>query len=307
MGDFIPILTEDGTPSLHHRPLGEACHARQGARREAALKFAAPALGHLGEPPAGGLKVLDACFGLGYNSFEFLSQGVLRETPIKIYAVEKASEVWSYLPQVKSVYPQWQDQINRLAHGFYASRGPHQMEPFSMDLESLLDPQQHLSRTLQEEGPIHLVFHDAFSSGKMPELWTVELMRAYFNILAPGGAVFTYSSAHPVCAAFIEAGFSLYRTAAVDRRQGGLRAVKPMDGEIAEMDGDLADLHQKTTARVPYRWLESGPSRRERIVLAWEAEKKAAVASGALTIKQYGRAFPVREKGPGHTPGRGPW
>lgn len=307
MGVFSPILTEDGTPSLHHKILNEACHARQGARREAALKFAAPALGHFEEPPAGGLGVLDACFGLGYNSFEFLSQGVLQETPIRVFAVENATEVWSYLPQVKAIYPQWGDQIDLLTRGFHATRGPHKIEPLSLDLESILDPEQDLARALRKGGPIHLVFHDAFSSGKMPELWTADLMRAYFNILAPGGAVITYSSAHPVCAAFIEAGFSLYRTAAVDRRQGGLRAVKPLAGERPKIDGDLADLHLKTTARVPYRWLEMGPSRREKIIFAWEAEKKTAVAAGAKTIKQYGRAFHAREKEPGRTPDRGPW
>jgi len=66
--DFIPIATEDGTISLYNFNVKDIYHSKVGAYTEALHKYTMPSgllefVKHNNE-----VKILDVCFGLGYNS-----------------------------------------------------------------------------------------------------------------------------------------------------------------------------------------------------------------------------------------------
>lgn len=296
---FRLVETEDGSPTFHSADFDEACHARQGALRESRLKFVAPALDHLALRPCGApLRILDACFGLGYNTFSFLAQAAPLSRSIEVLGIEKEEGILSQLGVMARVFPPWADAFESLKAGKEARIGDHRVRIEILGLEKLFEEAKE-ARWTGWEGAYDLIFHDAFSARKCPALWCVELFRRYAGLLREGGAVITYSSAHPVCAGFIEAGFSVRNTPAVDRRQGGLIAVK--DG-LGTIDPRLKALHEESTAGVPYRALHSekrgGTPRMSTgaILERWEREKAERIASGKRSIKRWLRRA-VKEGG----------
>ena len=58
------IITDDGSIGLYNKEINEIYHSRKGAKKEAFEKFVEPAL-ILNKKP---LKILDICYGIGYNT-----------------------------------------------------------------------------------------------------------------------------------------------------------------------------------------------------------------------------------------------
>ena len=61
------IITKDGSITFHNELYDETYHSTSGALEEAFEKFAKPC------KLKDGMKVLDVCFGLGYNSLAAIS------------------------------------------------------------------------------------------------------------------------------------------------------------------------------------------------------------------------------------------
>jgi len=88
--EFIPIITEDGTISLYNFSVKDVYHSKIGAYTEALQKYTIPSgllefVKHNNE-----VKILDVCFGLGYNSKVAVSE-ILKINPeckITINAIE---------------------------------------------------------------------------------------------------------------------------------------------------------------------------------------------------------------------------
>lgn len=78
--DFIPIYTDDGTISLYNYNVCDVYHSKVGAYTEALHKFVIPS-GLLDFVKVNNeVKILDVCFGLGYNSKVAVSE-ILKVNP----------------------------------------------------------------------------------------------------------------------------------------------------------------------------------------------------------------------------------
>jgi tRNA U34 5-methylaminomethyl-2-thiouridine-forming methyltransferase MnmC len=67
-----------------------------------------------------------------------------------------------------------------------------------------------------------VIFHDPFSPKRVPELWTIDLFRCYFELLrARAGKMLTYSSAAAVRGTMKSVGFSVFRSTALGGKSGG--------------------------------------------------------------------------------------
>jgi tRNA U34 5-methylaminomethyl-2-thiouridine-forming methyltransferase MnmC len=62
----------------------------------------------------------------------------------------------------------------------------------------------------QKEASFDIVYQDAFSPKKNPELWTIEYFSDIKRLLAKEAVITTYSKATPVRLALYELGFNLY-------------------------------------------------------------------------------------------------
>ncbi len=101
--------TADGSLSCLDAAVGQVCHNRAGAYTEAVNNYVFPS-GLLDKAQqTGEVRVLDACYGMGYNSWalinELLRQHQTSEAPagpitISIVAVEQSLEIMQFWSQV---------------------------------------------------------------------------------------------------------------------------------------------------------------------------------------------------------------
>ena len=73
MQEFYPYFTNDGSPGLYSPKVDDIYHSTHGALTEAYEKFILPA--NLIEyfEKNNNVKVLDICYGIGYNTKSFLN------------------------------------------------------------------------------------------------------------------------------------------------------------------------------------------------------------------------------------------
>ena len=86
---FAPYMTDDGSYTFFSEEFGQTFHSKYGAKEESLFKYAIPTL--LAEKACRGhLRILDICYGLGYNSAAALST-IWRSNPdctVEIMALE---------------------------------------------------------------------------------------------------------------------------------------------------------------------------------------------------------------------------
>lgn len=290
--------TEDGSLSLLEPELDELYHNRAGAFTEALVNYAAPALAILDSTTSSSsissgssfrskalkIRVLDSCFGLGYNSLVFaselekLNQSVYRgrNTPLsanrfaEIEAVELSSDVLDLLPEICA-----QPCFSNLPalKGEMLEVGGSTVKIIRNDLRLYLqkNPVQDLD----------FIFHDAFSPRKVPELWTIDIFQRFERMLKPGGAILTYSSAPAVRGALQDLGFTVLRTTGLGGKSGGTAAIKGHLEQTENSGGILSSQFPaeeirrlNSSSRVPYRDKNLAMERENIIAVRLQEQKE---------------------------------
>ena len=259
LGDLELFPTLDGSFSLRSSLFSEAFHNAAGALNEAQAKFVRPAELQRFKPTHT-LRVLDVCFGLGYNSaalWESLNeQGLLMQwwgleidrRPLILALRDNGFlNLWSQSTLNRLIsLEQCGNWIDACGRGFL----------YWGDARQCLDD-------IPCEQKFDLIFHDAFSPKRCPQLWTEEFLKRLGDRLATGGRLLTYSRSAAVRASLKHAGLELRSLLrAPGERMGwssGTLAIKPPLHE-AQTVGDgwrsLSQLeveHLQTRAAVPFR------------------------------------------------------
>ncbi|HEY9788411.1 MAG TPA: MnmC family methyltransferase [Candidatus Obscuribacterales bacterium] len=234
------VVTEDGSLSMRDEATGELFHNRAGAYTEALKNYAQPTDLTMWSKRQSSLRVLDVCFGLGYNTFVILDEIMfgecsleklsitaleIEQAPLRLIARVLADQRFARLAETLA------KEFPRLLAGEFGCSS-FAVKDRLRTLEVEVDVRQADLRTavpelVKESGDRYdVIFHDPFSPKRVPELWTVDLFKCYWSLLTkPCGRVLTYSSATAVRAAFVEAGFDVWRTTAVGGKSGGTLAV----------------------------------------------------------------------------------
>lgn len=206
------IQSADDSATLYNTQYGESYHAtNEGAMTESLHKHVRPAiaLGGLCARPV--VRILDICFGLGYNTlcslYELQNQGFLGQ--IEIYSPEKDAAL---LQQCATL------------------RYPEALRPFLPILGALCCDRFYESRNLRIElylGDAHdylrelcarhlrfdAIYQDPFSPPKNPELWRLAHFQSLFALLAPSGILTTYSQSSRALYTAHCCGFLTYKCA----------------------------------------------------------------------------------------------
>lgn len=248
--DFAPLPTEDGTPTFWSAEFKEHFHSKVGARTEATKKFAEPS-GLAQSLGRHDVKLLDICFGLGYNSLvacelaERMQSHRLEITALEIDAqvVGAASRC---LPSPADAVIDWGDCLNRLTQtGRWQGR-------FSC-LELIIGDARARLEQAAGRGPFDIVFLDAFSTQRNAELWTLDFLTRIRQLMSGKGVLVTYCAALPVRAALLQAGFNVGETPPIGRKRGGtVAATGDRSTGIALPDEELQAI-RTTTRGIPYR------------------------------------------------------
>ncbi len=240
------ITTADGSLTFFSQEFRQAYHNTSGARQEALEKFVRPSLLPETLNRKTPIRLLDVCFGLGYNAGVAL-EWIWEQDPeckIQLIGLERSPEVPHFACQQGIGFGSKQ-QLDWQA---LVETGMLQ----TPNLEAQLiwgDARQTLNQI--PLGWADAVFFDPFSPSVCPELWTVELFRAIRQRMHPHGRLTTYSCAAAVRSALLEAGFTIGSTPPVGRPWPGTVA-SPSPVPLPPLSPAEQE-HLHTRAAVPYR------------------------------------------------------
>jgi len=246
---FTPQLTADGSFTFFSEEIGESFHSVQGAKEEALLKFVQPCqLADKAQQPV--LRLLDVCYGLGYNTAAAL-EVIWANNPsccVELVALELDPAV-PRAAITHNLLTDWNQPIPELLE-VLATSLQVQTDQFHAQLH-LGDARTTIQALRQSKFQADAIFLDPFSPPRCPQLWTVEFIQQLAGCCATTGRLATYSSAAAVRSTLIAAGFKIGPTLEVGRRQPGTVASFTAT-DLSELSTRSQEQLQ-TRAAVPYR------------------------------------------------------
>jgi tRNA U34 5-methylaminomethyl-2-thiouridine-forming methyltransferase MnmC len=210
------VITKDSSITFYNEEYGETYHSVTGAVEEAFKKFAEPAL----EAVKGKneIKILDVCFGLGYNSAaaidEILKQDI--NCDITIVGLEKDEMILNQIKHMKPMiisYPVIKDMIE---HCYKYERNGVKIDLMIGDATETI--KQATREVKESKVKFDIIFLDPFSPKKNPELWTQEFLKELRKLIKPDGILTTYSCAGNVRRNLKAAGFQVKDGPCIGRR-----------------------------------------------------------------------------------------
>lgn len=205
------VKTSDGSFTYYSSEFDENYHSLVGAWTESLHKFVYPS--HVLDQDTA--TVLDIGFGLGYNTLALLRARKPGQK-FRVYALELYRETVEAAVDVHT-------GAERLILEDLLAEGESRGEWGQISL-FLGDARINLAQIAPDS--VDAVFLDPFSPPKNPELWTVQFLRDVWLRLVQDGVLLTYSSALPVIAGLVKAGFQVSNTPPIGRRRGGIKARK---------------------------------------------------------------------------------
>jgi tRNA U34 5-methylaminomethyl-2-thiouridine-forming methyltransferase MnmC len=240
--------TADGSFTFFSPEFGQSFHSSSGAAAEAIGKFAIPTKLTERAQTYERLRILDPCYGLGYNCAAAL-QTIWRSNPqciVEIIALEINPIVVTTTIE-QGLLNNWDTPIPALL-ATLASAGQVQTPLLTANLH-FGDARQLIQKFSDFQADA--IFLDPFSPAACPELWTVEFLQLIANCCAPQGLIATYSCAGAVRTALLAAGLTVGDTSPIGRKAPGtiaspdLDLIPPLTAEIQE--------YLQTRAGIPYR------------------------------------------------------
>ncbi|MBT7903058.1 hypothetical protein HN587_04275 [Candidatus Woesearchaeota archaeon] len=213
--DLKKIKTNDGSITFHNSEYDETYHSNTGAEEEALKKFVEPSkLEGFSE-----VKILDFCFGLGYNSACAIDY--FKGAKIEIVGLENDEKILNEILNVES---------NFKCYSFFKKlvtlSDRERVVTFENCKIKLIVDDACKSIIDLEKNSFDLVYFDPFSPKKCPELWTEEVFSQVYRVLKKGGRLMTYSCASAVRKGLKTVGFEVIDGPCVGRRSPSTIAIK---------------------------------------------------------------------------------
>lgn len=210
-------VTADGSITYFNTGYGESYHSKHGAYREALEKHVqACKIAELASQ-RDELKILDFCFGLGYNSAVAITEALKVNPEIKIEIIGLEND------------PEILEQIANLQSGVNLQNLAQEpvLETQNYRVELLIDDAR-VSIDKLSDNYFDAIFFDPFSPKTCPELWQPELIAKVVAKAKPGAYISTYSSSRIAKDGFSQAGCEIHEGPKCGRRDGGVLARKTL-------------------------------------------------------------------------------
>lgn len=245
---FTPQLTADGSYTFFSDEFGEAFHSNYGARQEAYLKFVEPTqLRQKAKQPV--LRLLDICYGLGYNTAAALA--TIWEVNPNCYVEMVGLELNHSVPVSALTYDllnSWSQPIPQILTCLATE---HQVETERLKATLLIGEARTTIKLIDLGFQADVIFLDPFSPPHCPQLWTVEFLEQVAKYLHSSGKLATYSCAAAVRKALIASGLQIGSTPPVGRRSPG--TVASWSASDLPVLSQQEQEHLLTRAAIPYR------------------------------------------------------
>lgn len=246
---FTPQLTADGSYTFFSEEFGESFHSIQGAKEESLLKFVAPCkLAQKAQQPV--LRLLDVCYGLGYNTAASLE--VIWENNPHCFVELVALELDATVPKAATANNLLSDYNQPIPQLLEILATSLQVETNQFHAQLYIGDARTTIRQLQQSNfHADAIFLDPFSPPHCPQLWTVEFLQQLASCCDANGRLATYSCAASVRSALIAAGFTIGKNLQVGNRQPG--TIASLNGDDLPPLSKRSQEHLLTRASVPYR------------------------------------------------------
>lgn len=198
------VASSDGSNTAYSEQYGEHYHStREGALLETYYKHVYPGLEQFAHQDT--LRILDICFGLGFNTLATLAALKARgeKKRLEIVSPELDRALVSSLTQF--AYP---DAFAPFRPVIEAVGKTGVYEDDTTRIEVLFGDARAILPTLNT--PFDVVYQDAFSLKCNPALWTREYFAQLARLTHERSIITSYSTALPVRLALMENGFDVY-------------------------------------------------------------------------------------------------
>ena len=215
------IKTDDGSDTLFVRELGEHYHSTFGAIQESMHVFIEAGLKKCSQSP---ITVFEVGFGTGLNSWLTALEAERTNQIIRYISVEKfplPPIIWERLnyPNVirggdpelfrKIHQAEWDKEV-KISDNFFILKLSSDLTEFDYSGLPLFD----------------LIYFDAFSPDKQPELWHSSIFRNISDQCAPEAKIVTYCAKGAVRRSLTEVGFAAERIPGPPGKREMLRGTK---------------------------------------------------------------------------------
>jgi len=253
---FTPQSTKDGSYTFFSDEYQEAFHSFHGAKQEAEIKFVQPTLIKEIAQKQNSIRILDICYGLGYNSAAAI-EAIWQINP-QCHIDLVALEISAAVPQqaiAHNLLKKWRSPIPQLLTELSQT---HSVKQDYFQGKLLLGDARQTIQQL-ENWQANAIFLDPFSPPKCPQLWTVEFIAKVVQCLAPQGRLATYSCAAAVRSALLLAGLKIGSTKGTARKSPGTVAAYIEDNLTPLSQQEYE--HLQSRASIPYRdiYLRNSP------------------------------------------------
>lgn len=243
-------VTEDGSITFYSSDFQETFHSKYGAKKESEITYIKGCNLKHKFTHKKGIKVIDLCYGLGYNTASLLDlyYNFYNNSSLEIIALELDINV----PQqaIKNqLLSLWDDQIQE---DLKILANTKTLIKSNLKIELLVgDARQTIKEIVDDKFQADGIFFDPFSPPKCPQLWTVDFFELVVQCLKKDGILATYSCSAAVRKAMMLAGLNIGRNFTVGKRTPGTIAARE---DIPLQPLSLMELeHLQTRAAIPYR------------------------------------------------------
>lgn len=219
------IVTKDGSHTVEIPGMNVTYHSHHGAIQESKHVFIETGLNYqLNRPELQGFPhhIFEMGFGTGLNALLTAIEAEKRRIPIRYTAVE--------------MYPLTLEEANTLNFSQVLGHQDvfEQLHLCEWETDTAITEHFTLRKVqtdLQDFAPgeaFHLVYFDAFAPSAQPELWTEEVFKKLFNMMAENGVLVTYCSKGVVRRAMQAAGFNVAKLPGPPGKREIVRAEKSL-------------------------------------------------------------------------------
>ena len=254
MNNLIKLVTKDGSISFRSEKFNENFHSISGAYNETKNKFIDPS--RLKRFKKKSINVLDICFGMGYNSALLFENLIIELSILNWYGLEFDKRPLNYALTDKKFNNLWNPKVIEMLNSLNL-KDLYKNDNFDCNL-IIGDARKEIVK-LPREINFDLIYLDAFSPQKCPELWSHEFLSLIKNKIKYEGYLITYTSSAAVRKSLRNLGFNLFNIrptlsrknnwsngtlATFDKQQNN-----PYITQLSEMEIE----HLNTKASIPYR------------------------------------------------------
>lgn len=213
------LITEDGSHTIYQSNIDESYHSTHGAIQESAFIFIDKALNY---SPKSEVRILEIGFGTGLNALltyvnAIETKKAIHYTTLELFPVNK--DLVTQLNFCKFEMANFQTIFEKM----------HTME---WEIDQKLSPTFTLKKIKADfcktdlDGNFDIVYFDAFSPEKQPEMWTLEQFKKIYESCNDGAILSTYCAKGYVRRNLINAGFIVERLPGPPGKREILRAIK---------------------------------------------------------------------------------